>query len=71
MKMFLTCAACGTRWAVLRWATAAMRCPQCGSDRLSDGVSGVVSTKDRELAAASQKESARLKRAERHEKARY
>ena len=50
MKMFLTCA-------------------KCGSERLSDGVSGVVSGKGRELAAAKQKESARLTRVEQCEKA--
>ena len=70
MKMFLTCAKCGTGWTVKRWAPVAMRCPKCGSERLSDGVSGVVSGKQRELAAAEQKESARLTRAAQREKAR-
>ena len=69
MKMFLTCAKCGRGWTVVRWAPAVMRCPKCGSERYSDGITGVVSTQERDLAAAEQKESARLTRAEQREKA--
>ena len=39
MKMFLTCGKCWRGWTVARWSTAAMRCPKCGSESLSDGAS--------------------------------
>ena len=64
MIMFLTCAKCWHGWTVKRWTPAAMRCPHCGSEKLSDGVSGIMNGKDRELAAAKQKESERLARVE-------
>ena len=69
MNMFLTCAKCGREWTVVRWSPAAMRCPKCGSESLSDGITGVVTTKKRDDAAANQKESARLQRVEEREKA--
>jgi len=64
MKMFLTCAKCWNEWTVERWTPTAMRCSKCGSERLADGVSGVVSAREREVAAAEQKESERLTRVE-------
>ena len=68
MKMYLTCASCGREWTVLRWSPAAMRCPKCHGERLSEGIGGVVTNKERELAAANQKESARLLRVAEHAK---
>ena len=39
MELHLTCAHCNTRWIVLYWQPAALRCPRCHGDELSDGLS--------------------------------
>jgi PHP family Zn ribbon phosphoesterase len=65
MRMLLTCGKCLRERAVERWTPAAMRCPKCGSESLSDG----FSVKERERRVAKQKESERRAHAEQHKKA--